>query len=164
MMNTPSVEELRALFEYEPATGILWWRKNRRVGGTPGGVKAGTKSGGYIRVRINQTFYRAHRIIWTIVYGIEPAGGLDHIDGDGCNNLLSNLRLATHAENARNSKHGRTKSSPFKGVYYDRRQQRWRARIMMNGISYSLGQFQTAEDAAEARKAKALELHGEFAR
>ena len=49
--------------------------------------------------------------------------GIDHVDGDGLNNNLSNLRWATQQENAWNRKanktyRGQARRNKYKGVYY----------------------------------------------
>lgn len=49
------------------------------------------------------------------------------------------------------------------GVSWDSRLQKWRARIAFKGSNISLGVFNRADLAADAYRAKAKELHGEFA-
>ena len=86
---------------------------------------------------------------------------IDHADRDGLNNTRRNLRLATHADNVRNSHHPKGVSG-FRGVTLHKG--RWEARINFNGKRIHIGDwYRSAEDAARAYDAKALELHGEFA-
>jgi hypothetical protein len=88
----------------------------------------------------------------------------DHINGDGLDNRRANLRPATHAENMRNRRIQRNNTSGFKGVYRTRNG-RWRARITVVGQGKrDLGTHATAEAAARAYDAAAVELFGEFAR
>lgn len=88
---------------------------------------------------------------------------VDHRDGDGLNNQRSNLRAATHAQNAANMRpHNRNKSG-YKGVYSPRRGDRWRAGIWAEGRSRLLGYFDTAKDAALAYDAAAFVVWGEYA-
>jgi len=91
----------------------------------------------------------------------------DHIDGNGLNNRKHNLRLATKAQN---SQHRRKQtqgpsSSPYKGVFFDRRRPSnpWIARIYVDGKSIYLKSYKTAEEAAIVYDIAALEHHGEFA-
>lgn len=89
-----------------------------------------------------------------------PSGLLvDHKDGDPLNNQRSNLRLATHAQNARNRKGNR--KNKFKGVHSVGT--RFEARIRVATKLIYLGSFVSAELAADAYNRAALLHHGEFA-
>ena len=96
---------------------------------------------------------------------LNPRDGMyvDHIDGDGLNNRRSNLREATPQQNQANSKRPRTAKNPYKGVTAISAT-KWRSVIEVRGQAINLGSFTTPEDAARAYDAKALEIHGEFAR
>lgn len=89
---------------------------------------------------------------------------IDHRDGNGLNNRRSNLREATHAQNASNSiKTGTFTSSKFKGVSYDKREGNFEAYIEVGGKHIHLGHFHNETDAAMARDSASLKYHGEFA-
>jgi hypothetical protein len=98
-----------------------------------------------------------------MVNGDEP-NIIDHIDGNGRNNRLSNLRSATHAENLRNRGAPSHNSSGIKGVSFETATGTWRAQITVNYKAINLGRYPTIELAAQARRAAAERLHGEFAR
>lgn len=161
--HTMTAEEARQLFSYNPETGDLIWKrtKNRAQKGTI----AGTLSlGGYIVVGVNRNYYKAHRIIWLMEHGDWPEFNIDHIDGNGANNRLDNLRQATQADNCKNSRIRRDNSCGFKGVMYRTKyKNKWRARIQVNGKRKDLGHFATPEEAHAAYCKAAAELHGEFA-
>ena len=54
-------------------------------------------------VRQRCTLGRIHRLVWEAFNGPIPKGlEIDHIDTDGTNNRLDNLRLVTHTENMNN--------------------------------------------------------------
>lgn len=89
---------------------------------------------------------------------------IDHIDGNGLNNVRTNLRPSTNTENARNTRLARNNTSGFKGVYWYRRDGCWRAQIMVDRRCLHLGYFATAEQAAEAYDAAAVRYFGAFAR
>lgn len=101
----PPLEILQEKLEYDPETGALFWKcppsKNVKLGDC-----AGTKDKrGYLRVMIGNSQYRAHRLIWKLVYGEDPPPSMeiDHINRDPSDNRLSNLRLATARQNNFNS-------------------------------------------------------------
>lgn len=107
--------------------------------------------------------YRMHRHILEIA-GVQFDFLIDHRDGNGLNNRLSNLRPATRAQNAWNSRTPVRNTSGFKGVVFHRASGRWAAQIQVNHKPYRLGVFDTREDAAIAYNAAAIQHFGEFAR
>jgi hypothetical protein len=88
---------------------------------------------------------------------------VDHINHNGLDNRKSNLRLCTRAENNRNSRSFRKKTSKYKGVSWDKRRNRFVASIRCNGKYYYLGRFNSQITAAKAYDKKAKELFGDFA-
>lgn len=114
---------------------------------------------GYLRASINGTRYKVHRVIWEILKGPIPEGyHIDHIDGNRCNNVIENLRLATPTQNVANSV-GFGKYA--KGV--KKHGNKFQARIRIKGKYMHLGSYDTEEEASEAYNNKAKEVHGEFA-
>jgi hypothetical protein len=87
---------------------------------------------------------------------------VDHINGDGLDNRRSNLRLATVAQNAWNSKK-RNPRSGYKGVWFAKDKRLWRAAIVCNRKRIHLGYFKNKIAAAHAYDAAARKLHGKFA-
>ena len=98
----PDAETLRTLFDYNPDTGQLSWRRGKRAG-QPCGYLAGDYKG-YLRVKVQQRHYRVHRLVWAYYYGEDIPEGLviDHIDHDPQNNRIDNLRVVTVGENNAN--------------------------------------------------------------
>lgn len=100
-----------------------------------------------------------------LVMGLAPGSVLiDHINSDRLDNTKTNLRKCSHAENTRNRVKPSGTSSRFKGVYRDSRRGYWRVRVSFEKRAHYVGVFQDEVEAARAYDAKALELHGEFAR
>ena len=90
---------------------------------------------------------------------------VDHIDGNGLNNVASNLRVCTHGENMTNRKVGTNNKSGYRGVWFDRRASKetpWRASIVKAKQRFDLGRFRTPEDAFAAYCAAAKQKFGEF--
>lgn len=103
---------------------------------------------------------RLHRLIVNASPGIE----VDHRDRNGLNNRRSNLREATRAQNQMNAVGKPYGTSRFKGVDWDKKSMKWRARIKKAGKQKTLGYF-TSEEAAHAAYCSVVEeLHGKFAR
>ena len=89
---------------------------------------------------------------------------VDHIDNNRHNNCINNLRWATRCENQENKrKQQKPCSSIFKGVYYHKQHQKWRAQIQGNTGQKHIGYFDSERDAALAYNSRALLLFGEFA-
>lgn len=148
----PKLELVRRSLTYDPATGILRWRKNEARGGW-------VNRDGYISIRVCGYEYPAHRIAWFLHYGEWPTLEIDHANRVRSDNRIENLRLATKAQNRINCpKQGKHR---FKGVSFAKG--RWLARIKVNGANRHLGSFKTEEEAAAAYRAVAKKVFGEFA-
>jgi hypothetical protein len=85
----------------------------------------------------------------------------DHKNGNTLDNRRSNLRVASHNDNMRNSKGHKSSRNP-KGVVLVN--DRFFARITVNGKSIHLGTFEDQVSAAHAYNKAAILHHGEFAR
>jgi len=161
------VDRLRERLCYDPKTGNLYWRK-REGDSSPfnanfAGKIAGSTNKGYRVVRIAETgtCYLAHRIAWAMYYGQWPDHEIDHIDKNGINNRIDNLRRATHRENMCNRSMKGT--VPYKGVGYRAERSRFIARITVHGKTRRAGSFTDPVSAARAYDRAALEYHGEYA-
>ena len=89
---------------------------------------------------------------------------VDHIDGNGLNNQRSNLRVASHSQSMCNTKLRTDSASGYRGVSLCRRTGRWTAWIEFQHKKHWLGRHATPELAANAYRAAARRLHGEFQR
>lgn len=108
---------------------------------------------------------RGHVLMHRLVLGISDRRiHVDHVDGDGLNNVRSNLREASDAQNAANRRKQRGFTSRFKGVFWHKGRGHWVARIKVNGKHSYLGSFATEEDAAASYDRAAVVAFGEFAR
>lgn len=88
---------------------------------------------------------------------------VDHIDLDKTNNQIANLRIATPAENAANSKKRKHNRAKYKGVRARVTKRYFEACITVKGRYISLDSYQTQEEAALAYNKAATKYFGEFA-
>jgi hypothetical protein len=91
-----------------------------------------------------------------------PDNVIDHINGDGTDNRWSNLREATQAQNVWNAKTPVHNTSGRVGVRYRADRNKWCARIKINGVQFNLGNFNTFEQACEARLSAEITYRGSF--
>lgn len=165
---TLTAEQLRAVLDYKPATGMFIW-KPRRPGdkfNTWAGRRAGSRrnSDGYTVIRINYQLYRAHRLAFLWMTGRWPPFEIDHRDGNPANDRWKNLRPATSSQNKMNNRKRSDNTSGYRGVWFEKRRNHWIAEIMVDGRKHSLGSFPSPEAARDARISHAKRLHGKFAR
>lgn len=121
--------------------------------------KGGTRCNFYPATTSKNISILAHRIILWCPKGLQ----IDHIDGNPCNNQMSNLRVCTHSQNIQNRGKLSTNTSGYKGVSWHKRDKIWRAQIAVNGRYIYLGSFDTAKEAHKAYKNASIKYHGEFA-
>lgn len=86
---------------------------------------------------------------------------IDHKDGDGLNNIKSNIRLCSSVQNSRNIGIRKNNTTGFKGVSLHRK--KYAASITVNYKKITLGTFKLKLDAAKAYNQAAVKYHGEFA-
>lgn len=92
-----------------------------------------------------------------------PGKLIDHIDGNGLNNMRINLRVATSQENTRNMRPNNNRSSQFKGVFWCKPRGKWQAQICVNRQNIFLGRFENEVEAASSYNAAATQIFGEYA-
>jgi hypothetical protein len=157
-----TVELVRELLNYDPATGVFTWKRHhsaKRIG-TPAGS---LKRDGYIDICVAGVHdIRAHRLAWFYVHGAWPAGEIDHRNGVKADNRIDNLRVATGSQNAANRAWG-GRGGKLKGATYIASLGKWQAQVGSHGQCIYLGCYDTAGQAHAAYCAAARALWGEFA-
>lgn len=102
---------------------------------------------------------KMHRIINKTPDGMDT----DHMDGNKLNNQKANLRSCTRSQNCQNAR-GRIKgTSKYMGVYWNKRDSKWRAAITVNYKKIVLGSYNSEHDAALAYNRGAIKYHGKNA-
>lgn len=103
-------------------------------------------------MKVSGVQLKAHRIIWMLLYGDEPAE-VDHINHNRADNRPVNLRAADRTANQRNASMYKTNTSGANGVHWQSKNGKWRAEIRHERKSIHLGYFSDFREAAAARKA-----------
>lgn len=153
---------IRSVLNYDPETGIFRW-KNTKARRVKNGDIAGSKGKRYWLINLQSIPRSAHRLAWIYIYGEVP-NTIDHINGDGHDNRISNLRDCTQAQNNRNRRIDERNKSGFKGVSWHKGARRWRATIMHMGKQKHLGFYDDPALAHEAYMTAAQTAFGAFAR
>lgn len=170
---TPEI--VRTLLDYNPATGLLFWRPrsieffsddemmsadvrcggwNKRYAGQQA-IKGKCRNP-YLGGRIFDINVLAHRIAFAHSEGFFPEE-VDHINGIKSDNSACNLRAVTVLENRRNQKR---RDNPLPtGVYWSNQRGYYVAQIGLNYGTKYLGKFTALEDVVAARSAAERE-HG----
>lgn len=159
-----TADKVREALDYDAETGVFRWMNPSRRADLRGKVAGSPNSFGYIAIVVGEKKYQAHRLAWLYVRGEWPAKFIDHINGDKADNRIANLREATKAQNSRNRPKTKSNTTGFKGVTFDRRKNKFKAGVMIDGKQLHLGLYPTAEEANAAYLRAAQHHFGEFAR
>lgn len=161
-------ETLKSLFEYRSDGCLvlandpevdLW--KRRPVGFLSQSKDRPEKS--YRSTKIKGKHYRIHSLIWLWHYGELPKQ-IDHINRNGLDNRIENLRIATNSQNMMNRKKFKNNSSGVTGVSWHKNQDKWFVYVDANKKRKNIGYFDDLE-LAELVAIEARDLyHGKFAR
>lgn len=177
----PTADFIRQILDYNQETGDFVWRKRSVSLFTNGrqsaehncsiwnGKFAGKKAGcisnnGYLKIRINDTLYLGHRIAWIHYYGTNPDCDIDHLNMIRCDNKISNLRMANRSQNMANTLVHNDSTTGIKGVYFDKRRNKYCARICVSGRTLSLGSFEDPKEAGNAYIKASIKYFGAYQR
>jgi len=153
-------EQLKELLHYCPETGVWTWLigGKRRRKGSEAGYAHSSKGKQYRCIGVAGGYYLAHRLAFLYMKGEFPNNYVDHEDGNGLNNVWSNLREVTFANNHKNKRIPSNNVSGAAGVCWHKRYGKWQAVITVNQIQKSIGYFAKKDDAIAARKKAESEL------
>jgi hypothetical protein len=154
--------QLKELLDYDPLTGVFYWKVMRQGRGARPGALAGTFSAGAVNIMIDGRNYKAHRLAWLFMTGEWPPADIDHRDTNPANNRWKNLRVATQSLNNCNTRRRCDNTTGFKGV--TPHQGKFRARIRLHGACTDLGVFDAPELAHAAYCTASAKIHGDFGR
>lgn len=161
-MNDLKQYRLKEVLSYDPESGDFRWldKSNYRKECNDGDLVRVTLKGRYYLAFIDGHCYLAHRLAWLYVYGYMPKGQIDHINNDGLDNRILNLRDVSHGENQQNRKKS-SKGSTSKnlGVSWNSTKNRWVSQIKTNGKVMHIGYFDTEDLAYLAYLEAKRKLH-----
>ncbi len=177
MKRTPDLtaERVRELLDYDPTTGLFVWRPRLIRPGSLGGYDRGwntrwacTVAGtidkdGYVCICVDYEIYAAHLLAWLYVYSEWPPADIDHANRNPSDNRMENLRLCNQSQNNTNGSMRKDNTSGARGVDWQKRDQKWRARLFIGKKEVTVGYFDSREKAVAARRDAALVHYGEFA-
>jgi len=161
----PNIEYLKECISYDPETGVCTWLRrprehfetnqlfnwwNSRYSGKEAGSKRRIRHSEYRHIHLDHHMIAIHRAIWAIVHGEWP-NVIDHIDGDGLNNRISNLRNVDSFVNMKNKR--RYANCELECGIHKRKGGTYFAGIKVNGEYKHLGSFKTLDEAVDARRA-----------
>jgi hypothetical protein len=148
--------KLHSLFEYKDGN-LIWKIKN-----TKGKVAGSLKPTGYKVIEVDGKNIMAHRLVW-IMHNGNFEGYIDHIDGNRSNNCIENLRIVDRAKNQWNRKISQNNPLGVKGIRLRKDNNKFEARLTVNGKRIVLGSFKDLELAQLVVMEARSKYHREFA-
>lgn len=166
----PSQYDLLSVLRYDTYTGKLFWlerpsryfktgqKTEEHQASIWNSVYAGKEAftaindSGYFKGTLFRKSYRAHRVIFKMMTGVDPIE-VDHIDGDRQNNRWVNLREVDRSANCQNTGLSKRNKTGAPGVHwYADNGGCWRAYVYIGGKSRYIGTFKTKKEAVAARR------------
>lgn len=147
-------EHFLEFLDYDPLTGIFFWKKV-----TNARLKIGSRAGylgsnGYRYLTLNGKMYLEARVAWLIHTGNWPLNEIDHINRVKNDNRIINLREATRGQQIVNSKRKRTiniELQNFPGVMKNNKG-KYYIGTKRNNKYIRIGSYDTPEEAYEIYK------------
>jgi hypothetical protein len=130
-------------------------------------LKPNNNGNGYLQIELSKNGkrkkYLIHRLIaLAFIQNPENKEFIDHVDNKRSNNNINNLRWVNRQENNFNSLKSKNTSSKFKGVSFEKKTNKFRAFIKINGKNKFLGYFENELAASDAYNSKAKIIQGEY--
>lgn len=166
MYSEEALAWFRSAYRYDPVTGVVSRTDNGAACDTL------TSSRRYYFVQPKRAalgirgLVYVHKLAWFLHTGQWPPQQVDHVNTNGLDNRIDNLRLASPTENIRNRRKPSRKdlTSRYKGVSWQPDKRKWRARIVIDKQSHHLGYFESEKEAWTAYCEAATLFFKEFAR
>lgn len=147
------------MYEYNKDTGDMFYKKSagcRKAGDKVGWID-GSNGIKYLVTKVKREKVRVHRLAFFYVNGRWP-NQIDHINGNGLDNRISNLREVFGSENNMNTRILKNNISGVHGVSWHKRFGKWQAQITQFKKIIYLGRYDSFFEACCARKSKEKSL------
>lgn len=164
----PDPKLVREMLRYCESTGEIYWKRrpkrmfgreqdwktwNTRFSGKAALTAKCNAGKPYLHGYVLSVKLRKHRVVWAICHGSWPVGEIDHIDGDGMNNRIENLRDVDRINQNKNLAMPRTNTSGVVGVHWSKAKSKWVAQISENNRTKCLGRYSCFAKAVKSRRA-----------
>lgn len=159
-MSRLTQKRLKERLHYDVFSGVFTWLVSPAPTVFIGDI-AGWANEGYTQICVDNQAYYASWLAWLYAYGRLPIKGkmIDHIDHNGTNNKLANLREVIEPENHKNLSLYKNSPLGVMGVTPSPNGKVYYARLVCNQRVVLDKGFRTFEEAMKARKA-AEKKHG----
>lgn len=144
-------ERLMEVLRYDPEIGVFTWVCSPQPKVKTGDVAGYVTTVGYRRIEIDYKLYYASRLAWLYVEGYFPEYEMDHINRIRSDDRWCNLRHVSRQCNLRNRNISKNNTSGVTGVFWNKHDKRWVAKIEITEKLIYLGAFKSKLDAAKAR-------------
>ena len=145
------INKLNSFCKYNPETGELIAIRKRHGKGVEIGKPLGCGND-YLHLHVNGELKQVHRLIWLLHTSKWPKYQIDHIDQNGLNNRIDNLRDVTATVNMQNRARQYNNKSGITGVHWNKREAKWYADITIGYKRIHLGYFFDKDLAIKARQ------------
>lgn len=120
---------------------------------------------GYVRGKLRGVPRKERSVyLHRLVIGAKKCQIVDHINGNKLDNRLENLRFCTQSQNLMNRDTSSKNTSGYRGVSWDKKNNKWYATITINSKQLNLGRFVDKEVAKKVYDEAARNAFGEFVR
>jgi HNH endonuclease len=170
LKNLPSIEDLEEIFEIDPSTGSIKWKKRgkaRKIGIEAGVIRRSANRIPYRYISLgkppDRIFLPASWVIWAVVNRRWPNHEIDHKNRDSLDNRIENLRPATDGQQVINQvRDNRNGFKWVKKIVMANGQIVYRGTVVTKGKKFYTPRYATPEEAHSAARSIAQQIHGEF--
>jgi hypothetical protein len=150
-------ELVEQYLKYDPIAGS--YTRVKTSGNKLAGTSVGCVAGKYLQLNCCGKKLRGHQVAWFLTYGYIPKC-IDHINGNGLDNRICNLREVTQQQNVQNVHRAPSHNgSGYLGVSYFKAMKKFSAYVTNNYKKIHLGYFDDPAMAHQAYLTEKRKLH-----